>query len=392
MAGIYIHIPFCRQKCSYCDFVSFPDKIGYAEAYMACVYKELKMRGEELKGRVFDTVYFGGGTPSYIPPKLILGAMNRIRECFTLSENPEITLELNPGTIGEEKVKIYEKAGINRFSIGLQTAIDEQLEDLGRIHTARDYVYATKLLKGKNFSTDIMLGVRKTVELASACGSSHISMYALTVEDGTPIYTDYLNGELPDSDEVADLYDYGRALLAEKGYKRYEISNFCKEGFESRHNMNYWQRGEYIGIGLAASSFMNGKRFTNTFNLDDYMKCVISGFFPAVDCEEVSETDAKFEKVMLALRTSKGLSLSDYKKEFSSDLEEDFPSALAKTRKYLDEDGDIIRIKDEYLYVQNQILMPFMEEPRARDCFVKRMENRCSKAKVDFLARSVQKM
>lgn len=375
MAGIYIHIPFCRQKCSYCDFVSFPDKIGYAEAYMACVYKELKMRGEELKGRVFDTVYFGGGTPSYIPPKLILGAMNRIRECFTLSENPEITLELNPGTIGEEKVKIYEKAGINRFSIGLQTAIDEQLEDLGRIHTARDYVYATKLLKGKNFSTDIMLGlknqtkedVRKTVELASACGSSHISMYALTVEDGTPIYTDYLNGELPDSDEVADLYDYGRALLAEKGYKRYEISNFCKEGFESRHNMNYWQRGEYIGIGLAASSFMNGKRFTNTFNLDDYMKCVISGFFPAVDCEEVSETDAKFEKVMLALRTSKGLSLSDYKKEFSSDLEEDFPSALAKTRKYLDEDEDIIRIKDEYLYVQNQILMPFMEEPRARD-------------------------
>lgn len=375
MAGIYIHIPFCRQKCSYCDFVSFPDKIGYAEAYMACVYKELKMRGEELKGRVFDTVYFGGGTPSYIPPKLILGAMNRIRECFTLSENPEITLELNPGTIGEEKVKIYEKAGINRFSIGLQTAIDEQLEDLGRIHTARDYVYATKLLKGKNFSTDIMLGlkkqtkedVRKTVELASACGSSHISMYALTVEDGTPIYTDYLNGELPDSDEVAELYDYGRALLAEKGYKRYEISNFCKEGFESRHNMNYWQRGEYIGVGLAASSFMNGKRFTNTFNLDDYMKCVISGFFPAVDCEEVSETDAKFEKVMLALRTSKGLSLSDYKKEFSSDLEEDFPSALAKTRKYLDEEGDIIRIKDEYLYVQNQILMPFMEEPRARD-------------------------
>lgn len=375
MAGIYIHIPFCRQKCSYCDFVSFPDKIGYAEAYMACVYKELKMRGEELKGRVFDTVYFGGGTPSYIPPKLILGAMNRIRECFTLSENPEITLELNPRTIGEEKVKIYEKAGINRFSIGLQTAIDEQLEDLGRIHTARDYVYATKLLKGKNFSTDIMLGlknqtkedVRKTVELASACGSSHISMYALTVEDGTPIYTDYLNGELPDSDEVADLYDYGRALLAERGYKRYEISNFCKEGFESRHNMNYWQRGEYIGVGLAASSFMNGKRFTNTFNLDDYMKCVISGFFPAVDCEEVSETDAKFEKVMLALRTSKGLSLSDYKKEFSSDLEEDFPSALAKTRKYLDEEGDIIRIKDEYLYVQNQILMPFMEEPRARD-------------------------
>lgn len=375
MAGIYIHIPFCRQKCSYCDFVSFSDKINYAEAYMACVYKELKMRGEELKGRVFDTVYFGGGTPSYIPPKLILGAMNRIHECFTLSENPEITLELNPGTIGEEKVKIYEKAGINRFSVGLQTAIDSQLEDIGRIHTARDYVYATKLLKGKNFSTDIMLGLKnqtkddvaKTIELATVCGSSHISMYALTVEDGTPIYTDYLNGELPDSEEVADLYDYGRKLLSERGFHRYEISNFSKQGFESMHNLNYWRRGEYIGIGLAATSFINGKRFTNTFNLDDYMKCIISGFFPAVDCEEVSETDAKFEKVMLAFRTEKGLSLSEYKEEFSTDFSNDFPTALNKMHKYLETQGDNIKIKDEYLYVQNQILMPFMEEPRPRE-------------------------
>lgn len=375
MAGIYIHIPFCRQKCSYCDFVSFSDKIGYAEAYMACVYKELKMRGEELKDRVFDTVYFGGGTPSYIPPKLILGAMNRIRECFHLTDNPEVTLELNPGTIGEEKVKIYEKAGINRFSIGLQTAIDSQLEDLGRIHNARDYVYAAKLLKGKNFSTDVMLGlknqtkedVKKTIELAAACGSSHISMYALTVEDGTPIYTDYLNGELPDSDEVAELYDYGRKLLSSLGFQRYEISNFCKEGLESRHNLNYWRRGEYIGVGLAASSFIAGKRFTNTFNLDDYMKCVISGFFPAVDAEQVNEADAKFEKVMLALRTAEGLSLKEYEEQFSSSVEEDFSAALSKMRKYLEETDGRLRIKDEYLYVQNQILLPFMEEPRKRD-------------------------
>lgn len=135
MAGIYIHIPFCRHKCSYCDFVSFPDKIDYAEAYMACLYKELKMRGKELQDYTFDTVYFGGGTPSYIPPKLILGAMNQIRKCFTLSKDAEVTLELNPGTIGESKVKIYKEAGINRYSIGLQTAIDEQLADIGRILT-----------------------------------------------------------------------------------------------------------------------------------------------------------------------------------------------------------------------------------------------------------------
>lgn len=266
MPGIYVHIPFCRHKCSYCDFVSYPDKIGYAEAYMACLYKELKMRGEELKDYTFDTVYFGGGTPSYIPPKLILGAMNRIRESFRLAEGAEVTLELNPGTIGENKVKIYREAGINRYSIGLQTAVDAQLEDLGRIHNARDYVYATKLLAGENFSTDVMLGLKnqtkedvaKTIGLAAACGSKHVSMYALTVEDGTPIYTDYLNGELPDSDEVAELYDFGRKLLAEKGFERYEISNFAVPGYESRHNLNYWRRGEYIGVGVSASSSCGG--------------------------------------------------------------------------------------------------------------------------------------
>ena len=373
MAGIYIHIPFCRHKCSYCDFTSFPDKIDYAEAYMACLYKELKMRGEELKGYEFDSVYFGGGTPSYIPPKLILGAMNQVKKCFKLTKDAEITLELNPGTIGEGKVQTYLKAGINRFSIGLQTAIDSQLADLGRIHNAQDYVYATKLLKGQNFSTDVMLGlknqtkedVQKTIRLAAACGSTHISMYALTVEDGTPIYTDYLNGELPDSDEVAELYEFGKKCLEEEGFTRYEVSNFCKEGYESRHNLNYWKRGEYIGVGLSASSFMQGKRFVNTFDLDEYMKCVISGFFPVVSSEEVDEKDAKFEYIMLALRTKYGVDMKEYKNKFGISFAEDYQDALKKTSKYLELDGDILRIKDEYLYVQNSVLMAFMEQEKA---------------------------
>ena len=370
MAGIYIHVPFCRQKCSYCDFVSFPNKIEYAEAYMACLYKELKMRGEELKDYQFETVYFGGGTPSYVPPKLILGAMNQIKKCFRLTKDAEITLELNPGTISEEKIKTYLEAGINRFSIGLQTAIDAQLEDLGRIHNARDYVYATQLLAGQNFSTDVMLGlknqtkedVKKTIELAVACGSKHISMYALTVEDGTPIYTDYINGDLPDADEVAELYEYGYKLLQEKGLARYEISNFAIPGYESRHNLNYWKRGEYVGVGVSASSFMGGRRLTNTFDLDEYMKCVISGFFPVVDSEEVEEKDAKFEYVMLALRTAKGLSLTDYKNTFGTGLGDDFPKALKTNVSYLELNDDMLKIKDEYLYVQNSILMDFMEE------------------------------
>jgi oxygen-independent coproporphyrinogen-3 oxidase len=187
------------------------------------------------------------------------------------------------------------------------------------------------------------------------------------VEDGTPIYTDYLNGELPDSDEVAQLYEYGKTLLEEKGFARYEISNFAKKGYESKHNLNYWKRGEYIGVGVSASSFMQGKRFTNTFDLDEYMKCIISGFYPAVTSEEVNTDDAKFEFVMLALRTSAGVDMNAYKQAFGTSLAEDFPNALKKTVSYLELDGDFIRIKDEYLYVQNSILMPFMEEERAKN-------------------------
>ena len=367
MPGIYLHIPFCKHKCTYCDFTSFPDRLNFAEAYMACLYKEIERRGKELADKTFDTVYFGGGTPSLIAPELIYGAMKQIKQCFALSEHPEITIEMNPGTVSETKIATYKRAGINRFSIGLQTAIDSQLEALGRIHNVRDYLYCTSLLKGENFSTDVMLGlkgqteedVRKTIEIAVGSGAKHISMYALTPEDGTPIYTDYLNGELPDGDEVAALYEYGRKLLEERGYARYEVSNFCKKGYESRHNLNYWRRGEYIGLGISASSFINGKRFTNTFDLDEYMKCVISGFPAVIESEEVSVQDAKFEFVMLALRTARGLHAEEYRAAFGSDWREDFAQAYQKTSRYLRESAGVTCIRPEYLFVQNQILSEY---------------------------------
>jgi len=367
MAGIYIHIPFCKHKCTYCDFTSFPNRLELAEAYMACVYREMDLRAKELKDVTFDTVYFGGGTPSVIDPSYIYGAMKKITQSFSLSKNPEITIEMNPGTVSESKISSYKRAGINRFSVGLQTAIDEQLAEIGRIHTVREYLTCANLLKGENFSVDVMIGlknqtaedVKKTIELAAGTGASHISVYALTPEDGTPIYTDYLNGELPDGDEVREMYDCAYALLKEKGFYRYEVSNFAKKGKESRHNLNYWRRGEYIGFGVSASSFMRGKRFTNTMNLDEYMKCVLSGFPPVVESEDVSEQDAKFEFVMLALRTARGISASEYRKAFGSDWKEDFASAYKKTSSYFTEEGDVTKIKDEYLYVQNQILIEY---------------------------------
>ena len=201
--------------------------------------------------------------------------------------------------------------------------------------------------------------VKKTIEIAAGSGAKHISMYALQPEDGTPIYTDYLNGELPDGDEVASLYDYGRELLAEKGFYRYEVSNFCKKGYESRHNLNYWKRGEYVGLGVAASSFFSGRRLLNTTDLDEYMKCILSGFYPVIDNEEVSDRDARFEFVMLGLRTVYGVNAGEYRKAFGSDWKQDFSAAYGRTRKYLQEEGDVTRIKDEYLFVQNQILSEY---------------------------------
>ncbi len=367
MAGIYVHIPFCKAKCRYCDFASFPDKLCYAESYMACVYREMAKRKDELKGYKFDTLYIGGGTPSVIDERYIAMLVAAARKNFNLSQNAEITIEMNPGTVSEQKIKTYKKCGINRFSVGLQSAINSQLSDLGRIHTLNDFLTCAKLLKGENFNADVMIGlksqtasdVEKTIEVAAAFGASHISMYALTPEDGTPIYTDYLNGELPDGDEVAALYEAGCKKLKSLGFNRYEVSNFCKEGKESRHNLNYWRRGEYIGFGVSASSCINDVRFTNTFDLDEYFKCILSDNFAVIDSEKIEGEDREEEFIMLALRTSAGIDLDEYKRLFGCDFTKKYCAALKKLEKSVIAENNRVRIKDEYLFVQNSIIIEF---------------------------------
>lgn len=370
MAGIYVHIPFCVSKCRYCDFASFPDKIGYAESYMACVYREMDFRKEELKDYNFETLYIGGGTPSVIDESYIGMLIAAARKNFKLAKNAEITIELNPGTVNAEKIAFYKKCGINRFSVGLQSAIDSQLADIGRIHTAQDFLDCAALLKGENFNSDVLIGLRNqtvddvvyTINFAAEAGATHISMYALTPEDGTPIYTDYLNGELPDSDEVAAMYEAGYKRLKELGFIRYEVSNFCKPGFGSLHNLNYWRRGEYIGFGVSASSCIKNVRFTNTFNLDEYFKCVLSNHIPVINSEEIDVAGQKEEFIMLALRTAEGLNLAKYRKLFSSDFLSEYSAPLAKNKNYLEITENVVRIKDEYLFVQNSIIIDFFKE------------------------------
>lgn len=368
MAGIYVHIPFCKQKCRYCDFASFPDKLSLAESYMTCVYHEMAMRSAELKEYKFDTLYIGGGTPSVIDESYIAMLVAAAKKYFSLDKDAEITIEMNPGTVNASKIALYKKCGINRFSVGLQTAIDTQLEDLGRCHNLSQFTACAKLLKGENFSVDIMIGLKgqtlndieRSIEVAAGAGASHISMYALTPEDGTPIYTDYLNGELPDSDEVAEMYAFGVKKLNELGFARYEISNFSKKGKESKHNLNYWRRGEYIGFGVSASSHIKNVRFTNTFDLDEYFKCIMCNAFPVVDREVIDKAGQMEESVMLALRTAEGLDVAAFNKQFSCNFDGVYAAALKKNAEYLERKGDILRVKDEYLYVQNTIICDFL--------------------------------
>lgn len=370
MAGIYVHIPFCKNKCTYCDFASFPHIEDKAELYFACLYKEIKEKAILYKNKTVNTVYFGGGTPSYVEAKYVLGAVRQIKKYYNLSENAEITLEVNPGTIDEEKVKIYKMAGINRFSIGLQTYNDKLLERLNRVHNSADYVKAVKLLKGYNLSVDIMIGlmgqneeeVKKSLDFALCSPDvKHISVYALKAEDGTPIYTQYLNGELPDADEVADMYDFVVNYLAERGYRRYEVSNFAIEGYESKHNLNYWKRGEYLGFGLGASSFDRERRFTATENINEYCHCILNNASPEIFSENIEGDERKFEYAMLNLRTCFGIVFDEYKNAFGTDFREDFKDKLKNLNEYLYYDEKRVKIKDEYLYVQNQIIIQLMD-------------------------------
>ena len=368
MAGIYVHIPFCKSKCRYCDFASFPDKICFAESYMACVYREMAMRKDDLKDYEFDTLYIGGGTPSVVDENYSAMLVAAAKKNFNLKKDAEITIEINPGTVSAGKIETYLKCGINRFSIGLQTAIDSQLKEIGRIHTLNEFVTCAKLLKGKNFSVDVMFGLKdqtpddvlKTIEVAAAFGASHISTYALTPEDGTPIYSDYLNGELPDSDEVAEMYAQAVKKLRELGFERYEVSNFAKKGKESRHNLNYWRRGEYIGFGVSASSCINNIRFTNTFDLDEYFKCILSGHLAVIDREEIDKEGQEEEFIMLALRTAEGINLEKYAELFGGNFTEKYSREIQKVADYIEVTPQFVKIKDEYLFVQNTVIIEFL--------------------------------
>lgn len=345
MTGIYIHIPFCKVKCPYCDFYSFrPEEIqkdSYLEAVLSC----LKRYKSTVTDKI-DTIYFGGGTPSFFGGERISRIIGYIKEGFALSD-AEITVECNPSSVDEKLVAALKNAGVNRVSMGMQSAVTKERKSLGRLSdgdTVRSCVELFRRYGIDNISVDLMLGVPyqtkesldESIDFLISCGIRHISAYMLKIEENTPFYKIQDTLPLPDEDTVCDLYLHTVSRLGSEGFLQYEISNFAQKGFESRHNLRYWHCEEYLGIGPSAHSFLNGKRFYFERDFEKFLTCP----------EAIPDGDGGSEEeyIMLALRLNEGLSFKAYKERFSKDIGQDI---IKKAEKY--EKAGLLTVTDERL-------------------------------------------
>ena len=336
---IYIHIPFCVKKCAYCDFYSHPADASCMDAYFDMLSEEISQ--SPYTGREVSSVFFGGGTPSTADPARITGILDQLRHEFRVSDDAEVTIEVNPGTVTPDKLRVYREAGINRLSIGLQSASDQMLERLGRIHKFQDFSESFRAARAegfRNISIDLISGLpgetpeafEGSLKKALAYEPEHVSVYALIIEENTPFYDLYgPSGTaaelLPDEDTERETVHLAERILAYYGYEKYEISNYAKPGFESRHNLGYWTGVPYLGFGAAAASCIDGKRFRNALR-DDYLA------FPYEECEVLTKEDRMAEMMILGLRLSRGVSISEFQRRFSADPREIYGQVIEKYR------------------------------------------------------------
>ena len=319
--SLYIHIPFCIRKCIYCDFFSVPYDKSAAQAYIEALCWELILKKDSAQA--LKTVYIGGGTPSLLPDECLTQLFICLKDNFSFSSDIEITIEANPGTINESKINTLFSLGVNRLSIGIQSFNDNELKVLGRIHSSEDALSSIEMIKNaglNNFSVDLMYGIPgQTMEswkdsLLKASGGSprHISTYELTVEENTPLSRFIESGEviIPDEDLILEMYNYAIDYLGGCGYKQYEISNFAMPGFECMHNLNYWDRGEYIGAGAGAHSFINEIRSINTKDIKSYIEILTEGKSVEMEPIRLFPPEALKEFIFLGLRKIKGININ----------------------------------------------------------------------------------
>ncbi len=371
--GVYVHIPFCKQKCYYCDFISYCNKDNLIEDYVKAVKKEIRMQNIQSQ---ITTVYIGGGTPSYIDSKYIVEIIDEIKK-KNLSKRPEITIEVNPGTVTKEKLKDYRKCGINRLSIGLQSTQNEILKEIGRIHNFEQFLETYQMARKvgfKNINVDLILGIpnqrikdlKESLEKIIELQPEHISVYSLIVEDGTHIANKIEKGELelPDEDTERNMYWYVKNTLELNGYTHYEISNFAKKGRESKHNMNCWNQNQYFGFGVAAHSYRDITRYSNTEIIEEYIKNVMSEKLDRnrIIHEIQKEYDAEKEYMLLGLRKIAGVNISKFKLKFGDNPIYLFRNEL---KKLTDEgliivDEDFIRLTNKGIDLANLVWEEFV--------------------------------
>lgn len=384
--GIYVHIPFCKHKCYYCDFISYVNKENLVERYVNVLIKEItdvatgnKLDYENGIDELFkvNTIYIGGGTPSFIESKHIVNIIGKIKKYFKVSENAEITIEVNPGTVDENKLKDYFKAGINRLSIGLQSTNDNLLKEIGRIHTYKVFLDTYTLARKvgfRNINTDLIIGlpkqtiedVEKSVKDLINLNLEHISVYSLILEEWTVLEKQVRSGKLklPEDEEERKMYWKVKSMLEENGYNHYEISNFAKHGYESQHNLDCWKQKEYVGFGAAAHSYTNGVRYSNIENIEEYIENYendrIADNF--VFHEKQTHNMKVKEYMMLGLRKLNGISIQEFKEKFAANPIYVFKNELEKlvNEDLLKIDGDYIRLTNKGLDLANLVWEEFV--------------------------------
>ena len=377
---LYVHIPFCVRKCEYCDFLSAPAGADTQQEYVRNLLLEIEQKGVRCTDYEVTTIFFGGGTPSILKAGWIADILNAIHRNFKVRKDAEITIECNPGTLTFEKLSIYKSAGINRISVGLQSASDAELRELGRIHTYEDFLKSYDLIRKKGFSNiniDLMAALpgqtlksyEQTLRRVLALKPEHISAYSLIIEEGTPFYEKYEADELlrekgekpqmlPSEETERLMYERTKELLLAHGYERYEISNYARRGYACRHNIGYWRRENYLGFGLGSASLLENERFHNTTDLTDYL----GGDYLAYEQEKLDKKSQMEEFMFLGLRMTDGISTECFRQTFGLTVELVYGPVLEQQiadQLLRKEDGRIF-LTERGLDVSNYVMAQFL--------------------------------
>lgn len=368
---LYIHIPFCVRKCAYCDFLSAPGSEEAKASYTKALLREIE--AVKTEKREVSSIFVGGGTPSALSPSLMGDIFEKIYESFSVSPDAEITIEANPGTLSKEKLFLYKNAGINRLSLGLQSPEAAELKSLGRIHTYEEFLESFSLAREagfQNINVDLMCalpdqtyeGWIRNLRTVAALHPEHISAYSLIIEEGTPFAKRKLN--LPDEDTEYRMYEDTAGILEEYGYEQYEISNYAKKGLVCRHNIGYWTRKEYLGLGLGAASLWGNQRFSNTSDFSAYLKESGSPEKIRENRETLSLEDEMSEFMFLGLRMTEGVSKAEFLESFGTPIESVYGKVLDKYKNMglLEEKEGRIFLTRAGIHVSNGVMAEFLLE------------------------------